>query len=245
MSAPVLNGARRAIGVTLVLAGALLLLATLAGYAEGPVWQRLNGREGFSRVPLRRPVAPGEPFARLWIPRIGLNVMIVEGTGRQDLLKGPGHLIGSAAPGATDNCVLAGHRDLHFRGLERLRPGDVIQMEAEGRRLRYRVEGRKVIDPSDRAVLASTHEPILTLLTCYPFRHIGPAPRRYVVRARLESAVPLASRQPHAKAGPFLQRSPHGDQPLPASTKGLLPAPVRSWRCNGSRRGGGELDLPV
>ncbi len=187
-------------GAILVLAGAAVLAVGLAGYGRGLAWQ-----EAAIRVPdplLTRPGTPppslqaGAPFARLTIPRIGLSVMVVEGTRQQDLLKAPGHLAGSALPGAPDNCIIAGHRDLHFRQLGRLVPGDLIELEAGGKRLEYRVEGARVIPPEDTEILAPSHEALLTLITCYPFRFVGPAPKRYVVRARLVDAVGRATGTP-------------------------------------------------
>lgn len=180
-------------GAILVLAGAAVLAAALAGYGRGLAWREASfpGGDPLLVEPGSPPTTPlpGGPFARLSIPKIGLSIMVVEGTRREDLLKAPGHLAGSALPGAPDNCIIAGHRDSDFRRLGRLAPGDVIELEADGRRLEYRVEGIRVVPPDDREVLAPSREPVLTLITCYPFRFIGPAPKRYVVRARLVGTV--------------------------------------------------------
>jgi sortase A len=176
-------------GSILVLAGAAALAASLAGYVRGTVWQHRHavGDDPILELKGNHPpsLTPGAPFARLSIPRIGLDVIVVEGTRKEDLLKGPGHLVGSADPGAGDNCVIAAHRDLHFRGLDRLVPGDLIRLNSGGKNSEYRVETSRVVSPDDNSVLASSHEALLTLITCYPFRFVGPAPKRYVVRARL------------------------------------------------------------
>jgi len=179
------------VGSGLLLMGATALAVALFGYAQGALWQRLHSPDEDpllagrgAGVPSHR---PGEPFARLSIPKIGLDVMVVEGTRKEDLLKGPGHLAGSAAPGASDNCIIAAHRDLHFRKLGLLRPGDLIRLSAGGKGLEYRVESAHVIPPDDTSALAPSRDALLTLITCYPFRFVGPAPKRYLVRARLSS----------------------------------------------------------
>jgi sortase A len=49
----------------------------------------------------------------------------------------------------------------------------------------YRVDGTRIVEPTDTWVLSPTTEPALTLVTCYPFRYIGSAPQRFIVRAQL------------------------------------------------------------
>ncbi len=189
-------GAHRLAGAFLVVAGAAVLAVALAGYAEGPAWQLArsgrdsSGRPSANPIP---PVRPGEAFARLRIPRISLDLTVIEGTRKRDLLKAPGHLSGSGAPGEPDNCVIAGHRDLHFRRLGQLHSGDFIELEAGGRKVGYRVESVGVVSPSRTDLLGPTPESLLTLVTCYPFNYVGPAPDRFVVRARREadSRAPL------------------------------------------------------
>ena len=169
-----------------MLAGAAAFAAALAGYGTERAWQLSQS----SQDPLlpaetgsRASPHAGEAFARLSIPRIGLKVTVIEGTRKRDLLRAPGHLAGSAAPGDPDNCIIAGHRDIHFRRLGRVVVGDLIELEAGNRKVRYRVQAVRVVLSGDTSVLASTKEPILTLITCYPFRYVGSAPQRYVVRA--------------------------------------------------------------
>ena len=192
--------ARALAGAILILVGAAALAVALTGYLQAPVWQRIHAEEIVeASVPpgsFEHP-APGSPLARLRIPKMHLDVAVIEGTRPKDLLKAPGHLEGSALPGESENCILAGHRDLHFRRLAELRPGDLVELESNGRVFSYHVESFRVISPSQRRVLEPGNEPILTLITCYPFRFVGPAPKRYVVVARLDTApVPTSQRKP-------------------------------------------------
>lgn len=183
--------ARLVTGSVLLLAGAAALAVALVSYGRGSVWQRAQSVPDPILTPEGREepgVRLGEPIGRLWIPRIGLDLMVIEGTRQEDLLKAPGHLTGSALPGAGDNCIIAGHRDLHFHRLGQLGPGDRVQLEAGGREMEYRVIRTRVVEADDTSVLARAHEPLLTLITCYPFHHVGPAPRRFVVQASLLDA---------------------------------------------------------
>lgn len=135
-------------------------------------------------------VSPGGVFARLLIPRIGLDAMVVEGATRRDLLLGPAHLDNTALPGSPGNAVIAAHRDTFFRGLDQLTRGDSIYVQGGDRKYHYAVTQTKVVDPSDTAVLSASHHARLTLITCYPMHYIGPAPKRLVVIADLQRESP-------------------------------------------------------
>jgi sortase A len=182
---------RLLIGSVLVLAGATALTVALVRYVRGSAWQRAQAVPDPILVTESReePVLGlGEPIGRLSIPRIGLDLAVIEGTREEDLLKAPGHLAGSALPGAPDNCIIAGHRDLHFRRLGDLRPGDRVILEAGEKKVEYRVVKTRVVRADDTSILAPAREPLLTLITCYPFHYIGPAPRRFVVLASMVRA---------------------------------------------------------
>jgi len=131
------------------------------------------------------PWADTWPVARLTVPRLGVDEIVLAGGNGQAMAFGPGHLNRSATPGSAGNIVVAGHRDTHFRFLRDLRPGDEILIEAVyGVPHRYRVTETAVVDFRDRRPLAVSVEPTLTLITCYPFDAVIPGgPLRYVVRA--------------------------------------------------------------
>jgi sortase A len=122
---------------------------------------------------------------RLEIPRIGISVMVLEGAGSRSLRLGAGHIQGTAEPGQAGNVALAGHRDTFFRPLRQIRINDQISMDTGTQTLHYRVTSTEVVDPHDIAVLKSHDRNELTLVTCYPFSYIGPAPKRYIVHASL------------------------------------------------------------
>jgi sortase A len=131
------------------------------------------------------PAAPAEHsiVGQIEIPRIGVRAMILEGATRRTLADAVGHIPGTALPGANGNAALAGHRDTFFRSLKDIRPGDTIQVTTLEGSFEYRVKDCHVVGPRDTSVLEGTAEPALTLVTCYPFHYVGPAPERFIVRA--------------------------------------------------------------
>lgn len=143
----------------------------LATHVSGPL--RVDGRRSSS-------------LGVIEIARIGLRAGMVEGSGEESLALGVGHLRESASIGAMGNAVLAGHRDTAFWPLRHLRRGDRIDIRTD-RTYRYVVRDMRVVDAREVSLLEPTHDAVLTLVTCYPFRYVGPAPRRFVVRASLVS----------------------------------------------------------
>lgn len=129
--------------------------------------------------------SPGDVVGRLEIPRLGVSTIVFEGAYRDVLERGAGHLPGSALLGARGNTVLAAHRDTFFRPLRSIRVGDVVKVHVPPTDSIYIVQSTRVVEPDEVGVLKPTSEPALTLITCYPFRYIGPAPERLVVRALL------------------------------------------------------------
>ena len=108
---------------------------------------------------------------------------VLPGTDEFTLNRAVSHIEDTALPGTDGNSGIAGHRDGFFRGLKDIAPGDVIELETLRGKEIYRIERTWVVDPEDVSVLDATPKRSLTLVTCYPFYHIGPAPQRFIVRA--------------------------------------------------------------
>jgi sortase A len=125
----------------------------------------------------------GSLVGRIEIPRLELSAVVFEGTSDDTLARGVGHLKGSATPGARGNVVLAGHRDTFFRELRGIRRGDVVTIEAPEGNSQYRVDSTTIVMPDQTDVVGPSDGATLTLVTCYPFRYIGNAPQRFIVRA--------------------------------------------------------------
>ena len=139
------------------------------------------------------PWADTWPVARLRVPRLGVDAIVLEGESGAVLAFGPGHLTASAQPTEAGNCTLAGHRDTSFSFLADIRTGDIISMQARsGRELRYQVVSTAV-ERYDHLFLEETATPWLTLITCYPFHNPVPGgPLRYIVFARMVSGPETA-----------------------------------------------------
>jgi sortase A len=144
----------------------------------------------------------GEGIARIYLPTLGKDQVhvVVEGVGREDLKKGPGHYPGTDLPGALGNMVISGHRTTYgapFNRLDELHTGDAIVIETRTAFFTYRMIQGLVVSPS--AIGETNHVPnrpgvtptqrLLTLTTCNPKYS---ARTRLVIRGLLESALPKA-----------------------------------------------------
>jgi sortase A len=143
-----------------------------------------------------RVVAEGDVIGEMSIPRLALKTIVVQGESSKILQRAIGHLPGTPLPGESGNVALAGHRDSYFRPLRNIQPGDVITIKTPDAEFEYQVESTEVVLPSDVQVLQPSAENSLTLVTCFPFYYIGPAPKRFIVHARqigqLQAQPPIA-----------------------------------------------------
>lgn len=136
--------------------------------------------------------AEGSLVGRIEIPRLGLSAVVFEGTTEDTLARGVGHLRGSAGPGERGNVVLAGHRDTFFGELRGVREGDEVTVRGPTGEFRYQVDSTAIVNPYQTEVLKPGRAATLTLITCYPFRYIGSAPQRFIVRARKAESITAA-----------------------------------------------------
>ena len=128
-----------------------------------------------------------EPLAVLKIPKIGLAVPVLEGTSAFTLDRGVGHIEGTARIGQSGNFAIAGHRDSFFRGLKDVREGDLVELVTDSGTDTYVIRRIRITDPHDVTALQPTSSRALTLVTCYPFYYVGPAPQRFIVQASLRN----------------------------------------------------------
>jgi sortase A len=129
------------------------------------------------------PAIHGGVIGRLEISRLGLSVMVMEGTDTTTLRRAVGHITATGLPGQPGNVGIAGHRDSFFRPLKHVLQRDVITFTTLSGEYRYRVVSTRVVSPSDVTVLDPSGTEVLTLVTCYPFYFVGSAPDRFIVRA--------------------------------------------------------------
>ncbi len=131
----------------------------------------------------KRAVKEGDVLGLIDVPRLGLSVAVLQGTKSRVLRLGVGHIEGTPLPGEAGNSGVAGHRDTFFRDLKDIRQKDEIQLQTATGLFRYEVDWVGVVASDDVSVLAPSPESLLTLVTCYPFYFVGPAPKRFVVQA--------------------------------------------------------------
>lgn len=113
----------------------------------------------------------GQGVALIKIPKIGLDAVVVEGVGVEDLKKGPGHYPGTAMPGQIGNMVISGHRTTYgapFNRLDELKLGDEILVYDASGPNKYLVSESKIVLPTAVEVLDQTSDARLTLTTCNP-----------------------------------------------------------------------------
>ncbi|MGG1677623.1 class D sortase [Neobacillus sp. NRS-1170] len=129
----------------------------------------------------------GETAGLLVIPKIKAELAIVEGTDPDDLEKGVGHYKGSFFPGDKGQIVLSGHRDTVFRRLGELKIGDSLKMQMPYGNYTYEITHTRIVKSDDTSIITLQHEKEeLILTTCYPFRYVGNAPKRYIIYAKLK-----------------------------------------------------------
>ncbi len=124
-------------------------------------------------TPLPVPTPGPEQPQRIVIPSIGVDAPVVAGDDPESLKKGAGHHIGSANPGERGNVVISAHNDIYgeiFRRLPDLELGEVIEVHTETQVYRYVAQQQRIILPTEVSVMAPTSSPVLTLISCYPYR---------------------------------------------------------------------------
>ncbi len=191
-----LRRARQTISPLLVILGVLLLGYVGAQYGEMYLEQRHLAREWQKQQsahragPHVRATSADDGLTKLWVPKIDLDSVVVEGTNHKALLLGPGHMPDTPAPGDSGNSVITGHRDTFFRHIHELEKGDTVLVQRDGKTFTYEVTGKKVVEPDDLSVVRPAKDSRLTLITCYPTYYIGPAPKRLVVFSKLVGEQP-------------------------------------------------------
>jgi sortase A len=134
------------------------------------------------------PWADTWPIARLVVPSLGIDQIVLEGAYGRTLAFGPGHVESTRPLNGSDSIILIGHRDTHFRFLEKLRAGETILLQARtGTWHRFTARDGQIVDSRTASIRADEDGRYLTLITCYPFRTLRlNTPFRYVVTAYLE-----------------------------------------------------------
>jgi len=141
--------------------------------------------QSLANIPI--PTTAPDQAIRIQIPAINIDAPVVQGDGWEQLKKGVGQNVGSANPGQTGNVILSAHNDVYgelFRFLDKLQPGDQVVLYTQQRQYVYVVDRTAIVEPTAVEVMASTGNPTVTLISCYPYLKDK---QRIVVFARLQN----------------------------------------------------------
>src|SRR5262249_54103192 len=100
-------------------------------------------------------------IARLWFPRLNQERFVLEGASRRNLARGPSWLEQTSRPEYDGNCVIAAHRDTHFRFLKDIATGDEIVLESGEKEYRYKVKSTEIVDPRNLTPLRPANHRVL------------------------------------------------------------------------------------
>jgi LPXTG-site transpeptidase (sortase) family protein len=176
----------------------------LTGHAMLTVWDGVRGQRSakveweashFQVTQGRWDDRPEPETFRLTVPRLKIERYVFRSYSQASLALGPAWLEQTSEPGCEGNCIIAGHRDTHFRFLRLVRVGDEVTLQRAGRSYEYRVQSIRIVDKDATHALRGAGPRSLTLVTCYPFFFVGAAQQRYLVQAVAQPEAPESSRQ--------------------------------------------------
>jgi len=175
--------------MALVAAGSAFALAGVGFGIAGWAGQR-NAQARWDQNEATQQATGANWSLRLAFPAQNKSFIVRDGATETNLLLGPARAEWSGVPGTVGNTIIAAHRDTHFRVLKDVRKNEVISVRREdGRTFRYRIVKLQIVSAEDDEFYQATSRDVLTLVTCYPFYYLGPAPKRFIVRAELLDAT--------------------------------------------------------
>jgi len=186
------------LSIILFVFGSYLLLKPIYFYSKGIICQYIlsnpfnetNSWDEYIKNKVRTNILDVNPIGEIIIPSVNIHQTILEGADGRTLMYGPGKIVSSYdIYDIQANIILSGHRDTFFRRLEYIKENDIIIIKhAKGKSLYKVYDIKQNVDPKSPHNIKLLDEEIsetLTLVTCYPFEYIGPAPTRYLVLAKL------------------------------------------------------------
>jgi len=159
---------------------------------ESPVAEARSIARAAARF--RQTATVGQAIGRIIIPRLGLNMVLVNGTDEASLRRGPGRDLRTYMPGENRLVYIAGHRTTFlapFSHIDAIQPGDPIRIEMPYGTFLYRAVRHIIVPATDLGVLRSPRHELLALQACHP-RFF--ATHRYIVYAHLVAVRPRSGR---------------------------------------------------
>jgi sortase A len=153
----------------------------------------------------RRDSKEGEAIGRIKVPRLGLNMILVNGTNEATLQKGPGRDLRTYMPGQGQLVYIAGHRTTYlapFSHIDSLRAGDLVTLELPYATFVYRIGWHRIVPSDDLAVLKSHGREVVILQACHPRFFATHRYLAYALPVRVEPRVGPAYSPRQALAAP-------------------------------------------
>jgi len=184
-----MTACKKGFWIVMALAGALLvngawihIKAQVAQWLLQDAWQQTQ-QDGGIHKPWKW--ADHWPVARLKVPYLQVDQIVLEGDSGNVMAFAPGHNAKSANPGESGVIIFSGHRDTHFSFLQYLKKGQSIQVETAGRQFHYQITDRQIVDATQTVIDTGAAVNHLLLVTCYPFNSpVAGGALRYVVTAK-------------------------------------------------------------
>lgn len=126
--------------------------------------------QSLAEIPL--PTSSPQNVVNIKISAISVFAPVVQGDGWEQLKKGVGQHVGSVNPGESGNIILSAHNDVFgeiFRDLDKLKPGDEVILYTQQKAYTYIIRQTQIVEPTQIEVMSPTHEPVVTLISCYPY----------------------------------------------------------------------------
>jgi len=137
------------------------------------------------------PWADMYPVARMKIPSINMDIIVLFGSSGETLAFAPGHIGESVLPGNKGNSLISAHKDTHFQNLDKLQTGDAIFIErVDGKSFKFLVTNKNIVHTQKDKISLISEQAKLALITCYPLKGAYSNPdKRFVVSANYAEEI--------------------------------------------------------
>ncbi|GAA0071584.1 class D sortase [Clostridium sardiniense] len=124
-------------------------------------------------------------IGKLVVTKTGEQIPILMGATEENLRGGATLYDNGIYPGDKGTAIILGHRETTFGFLENIKDSDIVEVQSLNHTYKFKVKKTYITNPEDESILAQEEGPSMTLVTCYPFRYVGPAPDRFIVKLDL------------------------------------------------------------
>lgn len=126
-----------------------------------------------------------EMVGKIIEPNTNKQIPIIMGATEENLLGGATLYDNGIFPGDKGTAIILGHRETTFGFLKNIKKSDIIEVQTLNNLYKFKVRKTYITTPEDESILAQEEGPSMTLVTCYPFKYVGSAPERFIVKLDL------------------------------------------------------------